>query len=154
MRSKLISITVLHRVPKGEKILLSRQSKPTNVLILRRVVMSVIDRKARSRTIPVFFELELAPPSVRHARPSKLSAEEMNFLWPRHSPASRMVPRSIVPDFCFRRKGVPQEERNAPLHGNVELRFLLFHVNCREAADINRRCIVGDRRDSQACQGF
>ena len=32
-------------------------------------VMSVSDRKARSRAIPVFFGLDPAPPSFRHSRP-------------------------------------------------------------------------------------
>ena len=40
------------------------------VRILHRVML-VGDRKARSRAIPVFFGLDPAPPSVRHARPPK-----------------------------------------------------------------------------------
>ena len=42
----------------------------------------------------------------------------------------------------LRRRGVLQEERNVLLHGIVEKQVLLFHVNYREAADINRRFIA------------
>ena len=69
MRSKLISTAVLCRVLKGEKSIILRLTTQTNVLILRRMVMSVSDRKARPRTIPVLFGLDPAPPSFRYAHP-------------------------------------------------------------------------------------
>ena len=50
---------------KGVELLISRH---TGVLLFHRA-MSVRDGKAQSRAILVFFRLEPAPPSFRHARP-------------------------------------------------------------------------------------
>ena len=82
-------------------MLLLRPSKPGDVLILRRAVVSVSDWKARSRIAPVFLALDPAPPGVRQTRPPRQSAEELDILWPEHSAVSRTLSRSVVTDFCF-----------------------------------------------------
>ena len=101
MRSKLISTAVLHCVLKGGKLVILSLSKPTNVLIFRRVVISVSDREARSKTIRVVFALDLSPSSFQHARPPKLSAEQEDVLRPRHSAASTTISTSVDLYFCF-----------------------------------------------------
>ena len=55
---------------KGEELLILRPTRHTGVLLFHRA-MSVRDGKARSRAILVFFGLDPAPPSFRHARPPK-----------------------------------------------------------------------------------
>ena len=53
---------------KWGNLLILRLKKQTSVLMLLRV-MSVSDRKVRFRAILIFFGLDPAPPSFRHARP-------------------------------------------------------------------------------------
>ena len=55
-------------VLKDVELLILDPTKHTSVLILHRVI-SVSDRKARSRAILVLFGLDPAPPSFRHPRP-------------------------------------------------------------------------------------
>ena len=50
------------------KLLILRPTRHTGALLLHRAI-SVRDGKARSRAILVFFGLDPAPPSFRHARP-------------------------------------------------------------------------------------
>ena len=57
-------------VLKEVKLLLLRPTRHTSALLFHRV-MSVSDGEARSRVILVFFGLDPAPPSFRHARPPK-----------------------------------------------------------------------------------
>ena len=95
------------------KITYLRPTEQTSVLILHRVVMSVSDRKARSRAIPVFSGLILPlPASDTPILPS--GADALNVLRARHSSASMSVPRSVVPNLF--RKNVLNKGRNAPLH--------------------------------------
>ena len=53
---------------KGVELLILSPTRHTGVLLFHRA-MSVRDGKARSRAILVFFGLDPAPPSFRHARP-------------------------------------------------------------------------------------
>ena len=53
---------------KGVELLILSPTRHTGVLLFHRA-MSVRDGKARSRAILVFFGLDSAPPSFRHARP-------------------------------------------------------------------------------------
>ena len=90
--------SILHA--EKREILILRPTKQTDVLILRRVMMSVSNRKARSRTIPEFLALELAPPaSDTPVLPS--GAEAVDVLRPRHSSTSKTVSGSVVRDFCY-----------------------------------------------------
>ena len=58
-------------VLKEVKLIILRPTRHTGALLFHRV-MSVSDGKPRSvSTILVFFELDPAPPSFRHARPPK-----------------------------------------------------------------------------------
>ena len=57
-------------VLKEVKLFILRPTKYTGVLLFYRV-MSVSDGKAQSRAILVFFKLDPAPPSFRHASPPK-----------------------------------------------------------------------------------
>ena len=100
-------------VLKEVKLLILRSTKHTSVLIVYRV-MSVSDIKARSRAILVFFGLEPAPPSFRHARPPKRCwyARSTSFgLW--YSSASGTVSRSVVLDL-FRKRVLQKKGRNVP----------------------------------------
>ena len=101
MRSELISTAVLRCVLKGGKLVILSLSKPTNVLIFRRVVISVSDREARSEIVRVVFALDPSPSSFQHARPPKLSAEQEDVLRPMYSAASRTMSRSVDLYFCF-----------------------------------------------------
>ena len=67
----LISAAVsLCLVLKEVTLLILRPTSHTGALLFHRV-MSVSDGKARSRAVLVFFGLDPAPPSFRHARPPK-----------------------------------------------------------------------------------
>ena len=55
---------------KGVELFILRPTRHTGVLLFHRAI-SVRDGKARSRAILVFFGLDPAPPSFRHARPPK-----------------------------------------------------------------------------------
>ena len=59
------------RVLKGVNLVILRLKKQTSMLMLFRV-MSVSDRKARSRAIPVLSGLDHAPPSFQNARPPNM----------------------------------------------------------------------------------
>ena len=74
LQYKLIPVTMLISaavsfclVLKEVKLLILRPTRHTSALIFHRV-MSISDGKARSRAILVFFGLDPAPPSFRHAR--------------------------------------------------------------------------------------
>ena len=70
--------------------------------------MSVRDEKARSRAIVVFFGLDPAPPSFRHARPRvrRPSGLDSSVLGP--------VSNSVVPDL-FRKSARQEKELTFPL---------------------------------------
>ena len=53
---------------KGVELIISSPTRHTGVLLFYRA-MSVRDGKTRSSAILVFFGLDPAPPSFRHARP-------------------------------------------------------------------------------------
>ena len=55
---------------KEVKLLILRPTKHTGVLLFHRVI-SVSNGKVRSRAILIFFGLDPAPPSFRHAHPSE-----------------------------------------------------------------------------------
>ena len=76
-------------------------TRHTGVLLFHRAV-SVRDGKARSRAILVFFGLDPAPPSFRHARPRVRRRSGVD------SSASGSVSRSVVPDLF--RKSTRQEQ--------------------------------------------
>ena len=61
-------------------------------MLLFHRAMSVRDRKARSRAILVFFGLDPAPPSFRHARP------RVRRPWRLDSSVLGTVSKSVVPD--------------------------------------------------------
>ena len=71
-------------------------------MLLFHRVMSVCDGKARSRAILVFFGLDPAPPSFRHARP------RVKRPWRLDSSVLGTVSKSIVPDLF--RKSARQEK--------------------------------------------
>ena len=71
-------------------------------MLLFHRAMSVRDGKARSRAILVFFGLDPAPPSFRHARP------RVRRLWRLDSSVLGTVSQSTVPDLF--RKSVRQEK--------------------------------------------
>ena len=76
------------------------------MLIFHRM-LSVRDGKARFRAIHVFFGLDPAPPSFRHARPPK-RCRRVRRPSGLDSSASGTVSRSVVPDLF--RKSVRQEK--------------------------------------------
>ena len=76
---------------KGVELLILRPTRHTGVLLFHRA-MSVRDGKARSRAILVFFGLDPAPPSFRHAR------SRVRGPWRLDSSVLGMVSKSIVPD--------------------------------------------------------
>ena len=86
---------------KGVELLMLCSTRHTGVLLFHRV-MSVRDGKARSRAILVFFGLDPAPPSFRHARPRVRRPSGLD------SSASGSVSRSVVPDLF--RKSARQEQ--------------------------------------------
>ena len=92
---------------KGVELLILRPTRHTGALLFHRVV-SVSDGKTTSvSTILVFFGLDPAPPSFRHARPRvrRPSGLDSSVLGP--------VSNSVVPDLF--RKSVRQEKRrNVP----------------------------------------
>ena len=86
---------------KGVELLILSRIRHTGVLLFHRA-MSVRDGKARSRAILVFFGLDSAPPSFRHAsprvrRPSGLDSSVLGT-----------VSKSVVPDLF--RKSARQEK--------------------------------------------
>ena len=71
-------------------------------MLLFHRAMSVRDGKARSRAILVFFGLDPAPPSFRHARPRVRRPSGLD------SSVSGTVSKSVVPDLF--RKSARQEK--------------------------------------------
>ena len=93
---------------KGVELLIFSPTRHTGVLLIHRA-MSVRDGKARSRAILVFFGLDPAPPSFRHARPRvrRPSGLDSSVLGP--------VSNSVVPDL-FRKSARQEKRRNVPPH--------------------------------------
>ena len=92
---------------KGVELLVFSPTRHTGVLLLHRA-MSVRDGKARSRSILVFFGLDPAPPSFRHARPRVRRPSGLD------SSASGSVSRSVVPDL-FRKSARQEQGGTLPL---------------------------------------
>ena len=74
LRYELVPVSVLisaavsfYLLLKGVELLILCPTRHTGVLLFQRA-MSVRDGKARSRAILVFFGIDPAPPSFRHAR--------------------------------------------------------------------------------------
>ena len=100
--SMLISAAVSFRLLlKGVELLILSPTRHTGVLLFHRA-MSVRDVKARSRAILVFFGLDPAPPSFRHACP------RVRRPWRLDSSVLRTVSKSVVPDLF--RKSARQEK--------------------------------------------
>ena len=104
-----VSILISSVVPfclllKGVELLILRPTRHMGALLFHRVV-SVSDGKARSRAILVFFGLDPAPPSFRHARPRvrRPSGLDSSVLGP--------VSNSVVPDL-FRKSARQEKRRN------------------------------------------
>ena len=76
---------------KGVELLILSPTRHSGVLLFHRA-MSVRDGKARSRVILVFFGLDPAPPSFRHARPRVRRPSGLD------SSVSGTVFKSVVPD--------------------------------------------------------
>ena len=100
-----VSMFVLSSAEKI-KLFILRPTRHTGVLLFHRA-MSVRDGKARFRAILVFFRLDPAPPSFRHARPrvrrpSGLDASVLGT-----------VSNSVVPDL-FRKSARQEKRRNVP----------------------------------------
>ena len=92
---------------KGVELLILRPTRHTSALLFHRVV-SVSDGKTTSvSTILVFFGLDPAPPSFRHARPRvrRPSGLDSSVLGP--------VSNSVVPDL-FRKSARQEKRRNVP----------------------------------------
>ena len=85
-----------------ELLILSSPTRHMGVLLFHRA-MSVCDGKARSGAILVFFGLDPAPPSFRHARPRVRRPLGLD------SSVSGTVFKSVVPDLF--RTSARQEER-------------------------------------------
>ena len=86
---------------KGVELLILSPTRHTSVLLFHRA-MSVRDGKARSRAIVVFFGLDPAPPSFRHARLRVRRPSGLDFL------VLGTVSKSVVPDLF--RKSARQEK--------------------------------------------
>ena len=87
---------------KGVELLILRPTRHTGALLFHRVV-SVSDGKPRSiSTMLVFFGLDPAPPSFRHARP------RVRRPWRLDSSVLGTVSKSVVPDLF--RKSARQEK--------------------------------------------
>ena len=82
------------------RVIILCSTRHTGVLLFHRA-MSVRNGKARSRAILVFFGLDLASPSFRHARPRVRRPSGLD------SSASGSVSRSVVPGIF--RKSALQE---------------------------------------------
>ena len=129
---------------KGVELLILCPTRHTGVLLFHRV-MSVRDGKARSRAILVFFGLDPAFPSFRHARPRVRRASGLDS-W-----ASGSVSRSVVPDLF--RKSPRQEQggtfplavcekKRAEIDGilvGTGIFFELFNFDC-DLVNAMRRC--------------
>ena len=92
---------------KGVELLILRPTRHTGALLFHRVV-SVSDGKSRSvSTISVFFGLDPAPPSFRHARPRVRRPSGLD------SSVLGSVSNSVVPDL-FRKSARQEKMRNVP----------------------------------------
>ena len=86
---------------KGVELPILSRTRHTGVLLFHRA-MSVRDGKVRSRAILVFFGLDPAPPSFRHARPRVRRTLGLDSL------VLGTVSKSVVPDLF--RKSARQEK--------------------------------------------
>ena len=77
-------------------------------MLLFHRAMSVRDRKARSRAILVFFGLDPAPPSFRHARP------RVRRPWRLDSSVLGTMSKSVVP-YLFRKSARQEKGGTFPL---------------------------------------
>ena len=92
---------------KGVELLILRPTRHTGALLFHRVV-SVSDGKTASvSTILVFFGLDPAPPSFRHARPRVRPPLGLD------SSVLGPVSNSVVPDL-FRESARQEKRRNVP----------------------------------------
>ena len=89
---------------KGVELVILSPTRYTGVQLFHRA-MSVRDGKARPRAILVFFGLDPAPPSFRHARP------RIRRPWRLDSSMLGTVSKSVVPDLF--RKSARQEKGGA-----------------------------------------
>ena len=89
---------------KGVELLILSPTRHTGVLLFHRA-MSVRDGKARSRAILVFFGLDPATPSFRHACP--------RVRRPSGFDSSVSGTRSVVPDLFWKQRSAG-ERRNVP----------------------------------------
>ena len=92
---------------KQVELLILCSTRHTGVLLFHRV-MSVRNGKARSRAILVFFGLDPAPPSFRHARP------RVRRPWRLDSSVLETVSKSIGPDL-FRKNALQEKGGTFPL---------------------------------------
>ena len=92
---------------KGVELLILSPARHTGVLLFHRAI-SVRDGKARSRAILVFFGLDPAPPSFRHARPRVRHPSGLD------SSVLGTVSKSVVPDL-FRKSARQEKGRTFPL---------------------------------------
>ena len=106
--SMLISAAVSFcLLPKGVELLILSPTRHTGVLLIHRAML-VRDGKARSRAILVFFGLDPAPPSFRHARPRVRRPSDLD------SSVSGTVSKSVVPDL-FRKIARQEKGGTFPL---------------------------------------
>ena len=92
---------------KGVELLVLIPTRHTGVLLFHKA-MSVRDGKARSRAILVFFGLDPAPPSFRHAHP------RIRRLSGLYSSVSGTVSKSVVSDL-FRKSARQKKGGTFPL---------------------------------------
>ena len=92
---------------KGVELLILSPTRHTGVLLFHRA-MSVRDGKARSRAILVFFGLDPAPPSFRHARPRVRRPSGLD------SSVLGKVSKYVVPDL-FRKSARQEKGGTSPL---------------------------------------
>ena len=92
---------------KGVELLILRPTRYTSVLLFHWT-MSARHGKARYRAILVFFGLDPAPPSFRHARP------RVRHPWRLDSSVLGTVSKSVVPDL-FRKSARQEKGGTSPL---------------------------------------
>ena len=88
-------------------------------MLLFHRALSVRDGKARSRAILVFFGLDPAPPSFRHARP------RVRRPWCLDSSVLGTVSKSVVPDLFQKVLGRSKEERSPSQYVGADVRRLV-----------------------------
>ena len=104
---------------KGVELLILSPTRHTGVLLFHRA-MSVRDGKARSRAILVFFGLDPAPPSFRHARPRARRPWRLDS-----SVLGTTVFKSIVPDLFRKALGRRKGERSLSQYVGADVRRLV-----------------------------